>query len=240
MGCVRSENLKSIEKMLSAGNKNFAFVGEAGSGKSEIALNFAHYLKENTDKTVHFFDMDMTKPLFRSREVSDKLEDLGIVMHYQEQFMDTPTLVGGVRKLLRDEDSLVVLDVGGDHIGARAIGGFAAELNKENAVVYYVLNAFRPWSYDIEHVDSTLLGILSASSVQIKNLKLINNPNVGLNTTQDEFVEGCRIMENIVNPFMSVDFACVNEPLYGDVESKVDVEVMPIHLYLTYPWLQVS
>lgn len=232
--------MKSIENVLSEGNKNFVFVGEAGSGKSEIALNFAHLLLKHTDKKVHLFDMDMTKPLFRSRDISETLEDSGIVIHYQEQFMDTPTLVGGVRKLLRDEDAIVVMDVGGDHIGARAVGGFAGDINKENAVVYYVLNAFRPWSYDIEHVDNTLIGILGASSIQIEKLRLINNPNVGIDTTAEEFVEGCKIMSDIVDPFMAVEFACVNEPLFDSVKTSVDVEVMPLHLYMTYPWLQDS
>ena len=31
---------------------------------------------------------------------------------------------------------------GGDHIGARAIGGYAPKLNKDNTIVYYVLNAY--------------------------------------------------------------------------------------------------
>lgn len=55
--------MKSIETLLNAGNKNFVFVGEAGSGKSEIAINFAHLLLEQSEKEIHFFDMDMTKPL---------------------------------------------------------------------------------------------------------------------------------------------------------------------------------
>lgn len=234
----RSEKLKSIEKALKAGNKNFVFVGEAGSGKSEIALNFAHQLLGKTDKTIHFFDMDMTKPLFRSRDTGNKLEKSGIVMHYQEQFMDAPTLVGGVKKLLRDENVCVVMDVGGDHIGARAIGGFAMDLNKDDATIYYVLNAFRPWSYDIDHVDDTLIGILAASNIQIDKLRLINNPNVGIDTTADEFVEGCRKMFDIVTPFKAVEFACVNEPIFESVKESVDIEVMPLHLYLTYPWLK--
>lgn len=51
---VRSETLKSVDNLLSTDHKNFVFVGEAGSGKSEIALNFAHYLLEHSDKQVHF------------------------------------------------------------------------------------------------------------------------------------------------------------------------------------------
>ena len=49
--------------------KNFVLLGESGSGKSEIAVNLACVLsKQSPDgKEVHFFDLDQTKPLFRSR-----------------------------------------------------------------------------------------------------------------------------------------------------------------------------
>ncbi len=230
--------MESIKKLINSGNKNFVFVGEAGSGKSEISINFAQFLNQMSDKQVHFFDLDMTKPLFRSRDICEKIGTDGIVVHFQEQFMDAPTLVGGVRKLLKDENAYVIMDVGGDHIGARAIGGFAKEINKDNTVVYYVLNAFRPWSYDIDHIDKTLISILGASHVQLEKLRLINNPNVGFDTTPEEFVQGCEIMENIVNPYMPIDLACVRESVYNSVRDEVKVEVMPLHLYLTYPWLQ--
>lgn len=216
---------------------NFVFLGEAGSGKSEIALNFAMLLSQMTDKTVHFFDMDMTKPLFRAREAIVELENAGIIFHFEEQFMDAPTLVGGVNMLLRDDTCLVVMDVGGDHIGARAVGGFAVELNKVHTLVYYVLNAFRPWSIDIDQIDQTLAAILGASRVQLDNIRLINNPNLGISTTIDDFNEGCRKMSEIVAPYRAIDFTCVNESLYKEAYPLVDTDLMSLHLYLTYPWL---
>ena len=103
-------------KKLIGDNINFVFVGEAGSGKSEISINFAKWLVQLQDKPVHFFDMDMTKPLFRSRDVEMQMEALGIICHHEKQFMDAPTVVGGVNRLLKDEDCYVVMDVGGDHI----------------------------------------------------------------------------------------------------------------------------
>ena len=38
--------------------KNFLFIGEAGSGKSEIVLNVAAKLARETGKKVDLFDMD--------------------------------------------------------------------------------------------------------------------------------------------------------------------------------------
>lgn len=182
--------------------------------------------------------MDMTKPLFRSRDISDKLEGEGIIFHYQEQFMDTPTLVGGVRKLLKDNNVCVILDVGGDHIGASAIGGFASETNKKTTAVYYVLNAYRPWSYDIEHIDKMLIDVLGASSIRIEQIHLVSNPNLGPETTVEDFTTGCRLISDIVSPYMSIEFSCVRSPIAEAAKTSVEIEVMPLHLYLTYPWLQ--
>ena len=71
-------------KKLIGDNINFVFVGEAGSGKSEISINFAKWLVQLQDKPVHFFDMDMTKPLFRSRDVEMQMEALGIICHHEK------------------------------------------------------------------------------------------------------------------------------------------------------------
>ena len=156
---------------------NYIFIGEAGSGKSEIALNAAVYLKHCQDKPVHFFDMDMTKPLFRSRDIAEQMEAEGITVHFEEQFMDAPTVTGGVNRLLKDSDCCVVMDVGGDHIGARSIGGFAPLINREETLVYYVLNSFRVWSGDMDHIDRTLGEILGVSHIERWRLHLISNPN---------------------------------------------------------------
>ena len=127
------------------GKKNYVFLGGAGSGKSELSINFALCLASEQEKPVHFFDLDMTKPLFRSRDQARVFEKSGVVCHFEEQFMDAPTQAGGVSPLLRDPNACTVLDVGGDYIGARAVGWYGPLLNRPDTAVLYVLNAYRPW-----------------------------------------------------------------------------------------------
>jgi len=227
----------NFNKLIPANIKNFVFLGEAGSGKSEIAVNLAMDLAKHSNKKVHFFDMDMTKPLFRSRDLDEELRKAGIELHYEEQFMDAPTLVGGVNCLLKDQDSIVIMDVGGDYIGARSIGGFAPKLNSEDTVIYYVLNAMRPWSYDIEHIDGTLGQILKVSHINLTQIKLIDNPNNGVTTTADEYLKASRKMVETVTPYMPIEFSCVNEDLYDAVKQHAKLPLVSIHLYLTYEWL---
>ena len=228
--------MRAIAQLIGQGKNNFVFLGEAGCGKSEIALNFAAYLQGVSDKAVHFFDMDMTKTLFRSRDVDQRNGLFGVEFHYEEQFMDAPTLVGGVRRLLRDDGSLVVMDVGGDDIGARSIGGIMAGLDRRNTEIFYVLNAYRPWSRDIEHIDRVLGQILAVSHIGVDEIRLINNPNLGAGTSVADIVEGAGRMKVMTSPYKPIAFTCVKEELCGEAAHYIEDELFPLHLFLTYPW----
>lgn len=230
--------MEPIKNLINTSYNNFLFIGEAGSGKSEIAINFAKSLKAMGSKPVHFFDMDMTKPLFRSRDIREQINEMGIEFHYEEQFMDAPTVVGGVRRFLKDENCYVVMDVGGDYIGARSIGGFAPVINKEGTMVYYVINSYRPWSYDMDHIDGVLGAILGVSHIHLEKLHLISNPNVGIDTTLEEVINGHKKLDVMIKSYKSIDFICVKEELYEAVKRELTIPVMPIELYLKYPWVE--
>lgn len=216
--------------------KNFVFIGEAGCGKSEIAINLACALSRQREKSVHFFDLDMTKPLFRSRDLSQGLEKMGILVHFEEQFMDAPTVTGGVMQLLRDPNAYVVMDVGGDYIGARSIGGYASLLNAANTIVYYVINSYRAWSMDIDHIDKVLGEILAVSHIRLENLQMMSNCNLGIRTTAGDVLRGKQNVMDSVSPYKPVNFHCVWEKLLPEVTDQGDW--LPIRLYLTYPWEQ--
>lgn len=225
-----------LNNKLTTNKTNFIFIGEAGSGKSEIAINFAKYLADLGEKPVHFFDMDMTKPLFRSRDVKSQIEDMGIIFHYEEQFYDAPTIVGGVNLVLKDENCYVVMDVGGNDIGARAIGGFAPKINSENTTVYYVLNPYRPWSDNLSHIDGTLSSILKIAHINLDKVHMISNPNNGSLTTAEEVLEGNSKTLQIIGSLLHIKFTCVMDTLYEEVKDKTNIPLIPIHLYLKYPW----
>ena len=105
--------------------KKFLFIGEAGSGKSEIVLNVAAKLAEQTGAKVQVFDMDQSKPLYRSRDMKDAFAQKGVEINYQLQFLDAPTVVGGVAESLMNKDVYTVLDIGGGHNASRVVGVYA-------------------------------------------------------------------------------------------------------------------
>lgn len=220
---------------LSGPSTNFVLLGEGGCGKSEIAVNLALALLQRGDRPVHFFDLDMTKPLFRSRDRCQELAGQGIRFHFEEQFMDAPTLVGGVQRLLLDENSYVVMDVGGDHIGARAIGGYAPFLCRSGAALYYVLNPFRPWSMTLEHIDMVLGETLGASHLPLEDVQLVGNPNLGADTAAADIASGLRTLTELVAPYKPIHFFCAESSLVPKLQN-FPYPLFPLHLYFSYPW----
>lgn len=217
---------------------NYLFLGEAGCGKSEIAVNLALELAAAGERPVHFFDLDMTKPLFRSRDVKALLEDHGVTVHFQEQFMDAPTTVGGPGVLLRDGDCDTILDVGGDYMGASAVGGYAPLLRPETTAAYYVVNSFRPWSMRLEHIDGVLGQVLGAAHLPLERLRFVGNPNLGVRTTAAEVREGLRRLKETLGTCVEISFACVWEGLWPMEDPALPL--VPLHLYFTYPWEQAG
>ena len=220
------------------GIRNFVFIGEAGCGKSEIALNLAVRLAQRQEKSVHFFDLDMTKPLFRSRDMAAMLREKSVSVHFEEQFYDAPTVTGGTIRLLRDDTVYTVLDVGGDYIGARAIGGYAPMLNSPNTAVFYVINPYRPWSMDIDHIDKVLGETLGVSHIRLDRLTILGNPNLGPETSEDDVLSGAEALKKTVGPYKPAEGYAVRRPLSESVRQKLDAPVFPIDLYLTYEWEQ--
>ena len=245
--------MKFIDDAIVAGKTNFILIGEAGCGKSEIALNLAKYFAENTDKKVHLFDMDMTKPLFRSRDLLDNTELSEINFHFAEQFYDAPTVVGGVREHLSNDEEIVVMDVGGDDIGARSIGGFMMGADKNKLCVMYVLNYYRPFCQDIEHIDQFLAEILQVSRLTIDDIHFIHNPNAGITTSAEETIEGARQMNELISSYRNIEMTCIREDIADEVLQELlhedfpfeknlgisdSTDYMKVHLYLTYEWLK--
>ena len=147
-------------------------------------------------------------------------------------------MAGGVSRLLRDPSCYTVLDVGGDYIGARSIGGYAPLLNAPGTVVWYVINPYRPWSMDLDHIDKVLSQVLGVSHVQLDKLRMIGNPNLGLETRAEDVIEGAKKLNEMISPYKDIDFFAVRRELSGQVSGLLPAPVYPIDLALTYEWVK--
>ena len=214
---------------------NYAFIGESGCGKSELAINLAYRL-HSCGKEVHLFDLDQTKPLFRSRDLKERLLQDGMRFHYEEQYYDTPTIAGGITWELAAANSCCILDLGGNDTGSRVIGGFSPLINAPDTTVYFVINPFRPWSRNFDAVAGTLQSILNASRVAA--VRVICNPSLGYATTAEEARDGVFRTEAMLTGHFSIDFVTVRSEIAAETAEWLPYQVYPMQLYFQYPWTQ--
>lgn len=224
---------KTFEQLMDE-KKNFVFIGEAGSGKSEIVLNIAAKIAEKTGKQVDLFDLDQTKPLYRSRDMQQAFADKGVNIIYQDQYLDAPVMVGGVRVSLVS-DSYTLLDIGGGHQAAKFAGAYNDLLSKDNAVPVYIVNPYRPWTKSVDAIDGTMRHILW--SMRLDHIYILGNPNLGYATSVNEFMEGLDKIDELFDGFTTVNSACVRREIFEEAQAKTDKSLVPLDLYLTYSWV---
>jgi ABC-type oligopeptide transport system ATPase subunit len=224
---------KTFEDLMNE-KKNFVFIGEAGSGKSEIVLNVALRLAEATGRPVDLFDLDQTKPLYRSRDMKDEFAKRGVTIHYQDQYLDAPVMVGGVRVSLVS-DHYTLLDIGGGHQAAKFAGAYADLLSKDDSVPVYIINPYRPWTKSVDAIDGTMRYILG--SMRLDHIYMLGNPNLGYTTTVNEFMDGLKKIDKLLDGFTVVNSACVRRDIFDEAQAMTDKALVPIDLFLTYSWV---
>ena len=224
---------KTFEELMNE-KKNFVFIGEAGSGKSEIVLNIANKLAQKTGKNIDLFDLDQTKPLYRSRDMQEDFAKRGVTIYYQDQYLDAPVMVGGVRVSLVS-DNYTLLDIGGGHQAAKFAGAYSDLLSKDDSVPVYIINPYRPWTKSVDAIDGTMRHILG--SMRLDHIYMLGNPNLGYNTTADEFLYGLDRIDELLDGFTLVNSACVRRDIYDDVRRRTDKSLVPLDLFLTYSWV---
>lgn len=231
MGLFYEEN-KTFDEIMKE-KKNFVFIGEAGSGKSEIVLNIANKLAETTGKKVELFDLDQTKPLYRSRDMEEDFAKRGVEIHYQDQYLDAPVAVGGVRVSLVG-DGYTLLDIGGGHQAAKFAGAYNDLLSREDAVPVYIINPYRPWTRSVDGIDGTMQHILG--SMRLDHIYILGNPNLGYQTSVNDFMEGLDKIDELFDGYTVVNSACVRREIYEEAQTKTEKTLVPLDLFLTYEW----
>ena len=229
---VGGEAMTYFSKLLKT-SKNFVFIGESGSGKSEIALNTAVLLRKQ-GKNVHVFDLDQTKALFRARDAEGDMKELGIELHYMPQLLDTPVIVNGIVPHLKREDSVSILDVGGNDNAARMIGCLSEYLNEGNTAAIYVINPFRPWSGNAREIRATMETVLNAC--HIERVFFVANPTLGPDTEDSDVSSALRQLDNDF-PLEEFSGVFIREDLFPYVSGEKSPEYIPLHPYLRYPWI---
>lgn len=159
------------------------FCGHYGSGKSNIAVNYAFRLREKFD-SVALADVDVVNPYFRSLDSKSELEEKGIrviALPFANTNVDLPALPSEVYGLVERRDIHAVLDVGGDDRGALALGRFVPYILEENDYdAFFVANFYRPLTRTAAEAHDVMNEIFSACRLPFTGI--VNNSNLGEET----------------------------------------------------------
>ena len=165
------------------------FCGHYGSGKTNIAVNYAKYLKAQGLKTT-IVDLDIVNPYFRTKDSEKELEDIGvrvISLPFANSNVDLPSIPAESYSVFNKKDEYAVFDIGGDDSGAYVLGRFAPYVKEEDDFDnFYVVNFNRPLTRSAEEAFEVLKEVENASHIPFTGI--INNTNLGEETTAEGIV----------------------------------------------------
>ena len=207
------------------------FAGHYGSGKTNIAVNWAKYLKAQ-NKSVTIVDLDIVNPYFRTKDSQKEFDELGINLvcsEYANTNLDIPALPKEIYGAIADKSSYLIMDIGGDDVGAVAMGRYTPSILEENNYeMIYVANCYRPLTKTPEDTLEVMREIEVASGIPFT--AIINNSNLGVETTPEVVVKS-NIYAQELSKISNLPLLCttVNNSIVNDIGDKIP-NVFPLEL----------
>lgn len=180
--------------------KVFVFIANYGSGKTELALNFAVEAAARGEKT-ELIDLDMVNTYFRLTEPGrlTRMKEIRIVSpNFANSSVETLSLPAEVQSAFDMNWDTVVFDVGGDAVGSTALGRYHNDfeaLEPGALQVLNVINIRRPLSGSVERIIN-LKEEMEAHS-RLKVTGFVNNTNLAVATTPQELRDGYEMLKQV-------------------------------------------
>ena len=212
--------------------------GSYGSGKTEYAVNLA-VSENNAGRPCSIVDLDVVNPYFRTRDVQDLFFGLGIEVVAPEPSLrhaDLPTLSPRVKSSVKREDRTVILDVGGDPMGARVLGRYSEDIKKRDYDMTLVVNTRRPETETLEDILAMAASIERASGLKIT--RLVANSHLMEYTDSSIVAEGVDAAAKAAKELgAAFSQACVMEDLLPEIDqSLIDAEIVVLKKFMKKPW----
>lgn len=197
-------------------------VGHYGVGKTNFALNMALDAAA-AGYEVTLADMDVVNPYFRSSEYAGLLEGAGVrliapVFGGAGTSLDVPSLTGAVVPPIEAayaEDAAgaprkaVVIDAGGDDVGATALARFAPAIRAGRHDVLYVVNARRNLTQTPDEAVAVLAEIQAKCGLAAT--AVVNNTHLQGETTLGHIAESVPFAQAVAAK-AEVPIACTTVP----------------------------
>lgn len=213
------------------------FTGHFGSGKTEVSVNYANQLALS-GKKVAIVDLDIVNPFFRTADVKNMLEAKGIRVVtpvYANTNVDVPALPAEISTLFDDKSYNVVLDVGGDDLGARVLSRYYDEIVEDDYLHCFVINIKRPMTKTVDEIETMIAEIQGSSKMKIDIL--VNNSNLLGATTPDVIGEASLIVKE-VSKRVSVPYEliCGMKDVLRSYEGDSGIKRLYMEKFIRLPW----
>jgi len=156
------------------------FAGHYGSGKTNLAVNYALSLREKHEY-VTVCDVDTVNPYFRTKDSEWIFKEKGIKLvapQVANSNLDIPSIPAETFSAFDDKRIYSVFDVGGDDSGAIALGQFADRISAADYEMLLVINRYRLLTSDPESLIQFKEEMEAASRLRFTGIA--NNPNLGV------------------------------------------------------------
>lgn len=209
------------------------FAGHYGSGKTNIAVNYALRLASE-GKQVCIADLDIVNPYFRTKDSAPELSAAGVELispRFANTNVDLPALPAESYRLVQDKSVFGIMDIGGDDRGAYALGRYADAIREENNYrMAFVLNCYRPLSSTVADAMEIMREIEAAAGLPFSCI--VNNSNIGEETTKEIFLESVDFARELSRAAsLPIWMHTAEATLASDIS---EVEVMPLVLQKKY------
>ena len=174
------------------------FAGHYGSGKTNIAVNYAILLAKE-GKSVCIGDLDIVNPYFRTADSAKELENAGVTLispQFANSNVDLPALPAEAYRLVEDKNIYGIMDIGGDDRGAYALGRYVPAIKAENNYrMVFVANCYRPLTRTPEDALEVMREIEAACGLAFTDI--VGNSNLGPETTPQTLLDSVDFMEKL-------------------------------------------
>ena len=214
------------------------FAGHYGSGKTNIALNYAMMLKAQ-GKPVTIADLDIVNPYFRVKDSETLLQQAGIELicsAYAGSNVDLPAMPKETYGLVADRERYGVLDIGGDDRGALALGRYVPEiLAEDNYEFLLVANKSRPLTRTAADTVAVMEEIQDACGLRFT--ALVNNTNLGPDTVPQDVLNSLPYIQELSERTgLPVKMTCVrrefSQVLAGRIENLFSMDLQRLYYML--------
>lgn len=231
-----------------SGSRIILVTGHFGSGKTEFSVSLAYALAQQRDagipglSSLALCDLDLENPYFRSRELTEEMEQAGIRVYsdpyHGKNGSELQTLDPAILSPVQDPDCRVILDTGGNNTGAMILNQFRKHFGDDYRMLY-IVNKNRPGNDSVLKIQNEIKAIEETTGLSMTGL--ISNSHFIRETTAEDVLEGYTFAKEAGKLCgLPVLCACCSREIADEITrcgAADSMEIFPIGMHMRQTWL---